>query len=138
MFFVIAAAALIAQVPERDAAFEPTQDCYEIWADSEGEMARAADPAWRQKTAGSLKRLRAANDRRRARLDVKLARNAARRDRLQHSVDSHTIAEEDFTAARSEIESEARQLTVERDTMQIPACGFRAVDCIAACDPRAA
>jgi hypothetical protein len=106
------------------AAPPPTQACFEIFADSEGEMARAQDPAWRRKAVGEIGRMRAEHDRRRASIDRAIAKNAKARDRLQRRFDRAEIAEEDFNAARSELETDTRRLIDERDTRQIPACGF--------------
>jgi hypothetical protein len=60
----------------------PTQTCMEILADSEGEMGRAQDPAWRRKAIGKLSEMRAEHDRYRASIDRALARNAKARDQL--------------------------------------------------------
>lgn len=103
---------------------EPAQACFEILADSEGEMARAQNPAWRREAIGKLAKMRAEQDRFRASIDRAIAKNAKTRDRLQMKFDRRDIDEDDFNAARSELETERRRLIAERDTLQIPACGF--------------
>lgn len=107
-----------------DASQPPTQACFEMLADSEGEMARAQDPVWRRKAVGELAKMRAEHDRYRASVDRAIAKNAKARDRLQGKFDRQEIEEDDFNAARSEFETEARRLIAERDAPQLPACGF--------------
>lgn len=102
----------------------PTQACFEILADSEGEMERAQDPVWRRKAVGELAEMRAAHDRYRASIDRTIVKNTRARDRLQRKFDKREIDEDDFNAARSELDAEARRLISERETPQIPACGF--------------
>jgi len=107
-----------------NASQPPTQACLEILADSEGEMARALDPGWRRGAIGKLADMRAEHDRYRASIDRALAKKANARDRLQREFDRQQIEEDDFNAARSELETEARRLIAERDTPQIAECGF--------------
>lgn len=102
----------------------PTQTCLEILADSEGEMGRAQDPAWRRKAIGKLSEMRAEHDRYRASIDRALARNAKARDQLQRELGRREIEEDDFHVARSEFDAVARRLIGERDNQQLPACGF--------------
>jgi hypothetical protein len=102
----------------------PTQACLEILADSEGEMARALDPSWRRGAIGKLAEMRAEHVRYRASIDRALAKNANARDRIQRKFDQRHIEEDDFNAARSELDAEARRLIVERDAPQIAECGF--------------
>lgn len=102
----------------------PTQACLEILADAEGEMGRANDPLWQRRALSEIEKMRAERDRHRSRTDSALAKNSKRRDRLQHDFSRREIREDDFNAARSEIDAEARRLIAERDTQQIPACGL--------------
>lgn len=118
------AAVLVAPSPTPSVPQAPTQDCFQILADAEGEMAQAMDPMWRRNALGKIEKLRAENARNRSRIDAALAKNARRRNSLQRHFDHGTVEEEDFNAARSEIEAEARRLMTERDTPQIPACGI--------------
>lgn len=115
---------LLLVLQSANAAPAPTQTCFEVLADSEGEMAQAQDPVWRRKASGELVKMRAEQGRYRASINRKLAQNAKARDRLQQEFDRREIEEDDFNAARSEIETEARRLIAERDTPQLPACGF--------------
>lgn len=102
----------------------PAQACFEILADSDGEMTQTQDLDWRRKAVGDLKKMRAEHDRYRASINRKLAQNAKARDRLQQDFHRREIEEDDFNAARSEIETETRRLLAERDNPQLPACGF--------------
>lgn len=102
----------------------PTQVCFEIFADSQGEMARASDPAWRRKARVEIEKARTENNRRRLRLDKDLAEATRRRDRVQRAYGLRVIDKDKFAALCSEIEAEMQQLTLARDTLQIPPCGF--------------
>ena len=102
----------------------PTQTCLEILADSEGEMARAQDPAWRREAIGKLAEMRAEHTRYRASINRALARNAKARNQLQREHDRKEIEEDDFNAARTEFDAVARRLIAERDKQTLPACGF--------------
>ena len=115
---------ILLAVQSVDALQPPTQACFEILADSEGEMARAQDPVWRRKAVGELSKMRAEPDRYRASIDRAIAKNAKARDQLQGKFDRHEIEEDDFNAARSELDAKARRLIAERDTPQLTACGF--------------
>ena len=118
------AVALIASPSVSEAPGRPTQACFEIFADSEGGMARATDPAWREKVRPEIEKLRAENERRRARIDGELAKRARDRDRLQRDYDRGAIHDDDFRSARFELEADVRTLVAERDAKQIPVCGF--------------
>lgn len=120
---VLLAVALIA--PSVSEAYEtPTKACFEIFADSEGEMARATDPAWRKKARPEIEKRRAESERRRSRIDGELAKRARDRDRLQRDYDRGAIHDDDFKSARFELETDVRTLVAERDAKQIPACDF--------------
>lgn len=58
-----------------------------------------------------------------AEVDADLAENRRSRDALQAEFDSGDMAEDDFNAARSELEMEARELTEDRERAGIPECG---------------
>ena len=107
-----------------EASETPNQACFEIFADSEGEMARVTDPAWRKKTLPEIETLRPAREGRRSRIDGELAKRARDRDRLQRDYDRGAIHDDDFRSARFELETEVRTLVAERDAKQIPACDF--------------
>lgn len=116
--------ALALNAPASGTPLPPTQACFEILADAEGEMARATDPEWREVAAKELAKMRAESDRRHRGIDAALAKKAKNRDRLQRKFERGEIEEDDFNSERSEIDGEARRLTEERDTHQLPACGF--------------
>jgi hypothetical protein len=88
----------------------PSRSCFEIFADSEDEMPRATDPVWRRTASPETLRMRAENHRRPAQGAALLAKNAKRRDRLQQAFDRRAINENDFGAARLQLETEARGL----------------------------
>ena len=122
MLLLLAVALIAPSVSE--ASGVPTQACFEIFADSEGEMARATDPVWREKARPEIEKLRAESERRRSRIDGELAKRARDRDRLQRDYDRGAIHDDDFRSARFELEADVRTLIAERDAKQIPACGF--------------
>ncbi|HWV60307.1 MAG TPA: hypothetical protein VN034_06620 [Sphingopyxis sp.] len=107
-----------------EASEAPTQACFEIFADSEGEVARSSDPAWREKARPKIEKLRAESERRRSRVDSELAKLRRDRDRLQRDYDRGAIHDDDFKSARFELDADVRTLVAERDAKQIPACGF--------------
>jgi hypothetical protein len=115
---------LIASTSVSEAPEAPAQACFEIFADSEGEMARATDPAWRKKARPEIEKLRAESERRRSRIDGELAKLARDRGRLQHDYDRGAIHDDDFRSARFELDADVRTLVAERDAKQLPACGF--------------
>ena len=102
----------------------PTQACFEIFADSQGEMARASNPAWRRKARVEIEKARTENNRSQSHIDKELAETAKRRDRVQRAYDLKVINKDKFATLCSEIEAEMQQLILARDTLQIPPCGF--------------
>ena len=102
---------------------QPSMACFERLADAEGEMDLARDPVWRKKALRELARMRARTGEYYAEVDADLAENRRSRDALQAEFDSGDMAEDDFNAARSELEMEARELTEDRERAGIPECG---------------
>lgn len=103
---------------------QPSMACFERLADAEGEIDLARDPVWRKKALRELARMRARTGEYYAEVDAALAENRRSRDALQAEFDSGDMAEDDFNAARSELEMEARELTQDRERAGIPECGI--------------
>ena len=86
-------------------------------------MDLARDPVWRKKALRELARMRARTGEYYAEVDADLAENRRSRDALQAEFDSGDMAEDDFNAARSELEVKARELIQDRERAGIPECG---------------
>jgi len=97
----------------------PSQACFEMLADAEGEMAMAEDPKWRKKT---LAELRHEHRLRHNRIEAALSEFSNQRDAIQRDFDDGRMPEDDFRSARSEIQREVRLLILERDAEQLPGC----------------
>ena len=124
---LILLSALLLPTPSQSTApsgSQPSLACFERLADAEGELELAENPVWRKKALGELARMRARTGEYYAEVDVDLAENRRSRDALQAEFDSGAMAEDDFNAARSELEMKARELTQDRERAGIPECGI--------------
>lgn len=101
---------------------QPSEACLERLADAEGERDLAQDPVWRKAALRELAQMRTRNAEYYAEVDAALAENRRSPDALQAEFDSGDIAEDDFNAARSELEMGARELTQDRTRAGLPEC----------------